>query len=82
MKRLLLIPAAVALLSFGAAAPASAGCVTGAIVGGIAGHMVGHGGVGAAAGCAYGAHRSNKAKAERMDTGRSSATDANTNRNR
>jgi hypothetical protein len=82
MKRLLLIPAAVALLSVTAAAPASAGCVTGAIVGGVAGHLVGHGGVGAAAGCAYGAHKSNKAKAERMDAGRSSATDTDMNRKR
>jgi hypothetical protein len=32
------------------------GCVKGAIVGGIVGHFVGHGGVGAAAGCAYGVH--------------------------
>jgi hypothetical protein len=33
------------------------GCLKGAIVGGVAGHFVGHGGIGAAAGCAYGMHR-------------------------
>jgi hypothetical protein len=63
MKRLLLVPAALLFVVIGAASPASAGCVTGAIVGGIAGHMAGHGKVGAAAGCAYGVHRSHKAKA-------------------
>jgi hypothetical protein len=70
MKRLLLVPAALAMLSLGAVAPASAGCITGAIVGGIAGHMAGHGKVGAAAGCAYGVHRAHKAKARHMEMNR------------
>jgi hypothetical protein len=56
----------IGLAAFSAIALSSAasearpgGCVKGAIVGGIAGHFVGHGGVGAAAGCAYGAHKRN-----------------------
>ena len=44
------------------AVPAEAGCLKGAIVGGLAGKLVGHGYAGAAAGCAYGAHRSNSAR--------------------
>jgi uncharacterized protein YcfJ len=50
-------------MGFGAiaiAGDANAGCVKGAIIGGIAGHLVGHGGLGAAAGCAYGAHESHR----------------------
>jgi hypothetical protein len=48
------------------------GCVKGAIVGGIVGHFVGHGGVGAAAGCAYGVHRRNSYDRENnADEGRS-----------
>lgn len=48
-----------------ATSQAEAGCLKGPIVGGIAGHFVGHGGVGAAAGCAYGARRSKQDKAAR-----------------
>ena len=61
MKKLFLASAIMGVASL-SALPASAGCVTGAIVGGIAGHMAGHGGVGAAAGCAYGHHKKNEAK--------------------
>ena len=60
--------AQIALVSLFAAlvavsAPASAkGCLKGAAVGGVGGHFVGHHGlVGAAAGCAIGRHRANKA---------------------
>lgn len=42
------------------AAAKPGGCIKGAIVGGIAGHFAGHGGIGAAAGCAYGIHERNK----------------------
>jgi uncharacterized protein YcfJ len=48
------------------------GCIKGALVGGIAGHFLGHGGVGAAAGCAYGMHRRKEFDRERQDGGRSS----------
>jgi hypothetical protein len=47
--------AAIALAGQAYARPG--GCVKGAIVGGIVGHFVGHGGIGAAAGCAYGVRR-------------------------
>lgn len=47
------------------------GCIKGAIVGGIAGHFMGHGGIGAAAGCAYGMHRRNEYDRQRQETGRS-----------
>jgi uncharacterized protein YcfJ len=78
MQKLFLIPVLALGLASVTAAPASAGCVTGAIVGGIAGHMVGHGGMGAAAGCAYGAHRSHQnQRMNDTDTGRSSARDNN-----
>ena len=45
-------------------APASAkGCLKGAAVGGVGGHFIGHHGLlGAAAGCAIGRHRANKAE--------------------
>ena len=53
------------VLALGAASlsgPAEAkGCLKGAVVGGIAGHMAGHGKLGAAAGCAYGMHKSKSA---------------------
>jgi hypothetical protein len=57
------IVAALVLFS----APASAkGCVKGAAVGGVADHVVGHHSVlGAAAGCAVGRHRANKAAKQR-----------------
>ncbi len=76
MKNLFLASAILGAASL-TALPASAGCITGAIVGGIAGHMVGHGGVGAAAGCAYGHHKKNEARREEMNTGRSSAPNGN-----
>jgi hypothetical protein len=63
------IAIAAAALGFAAlaTAPAQAGCLKGAIVGGIAGHFVGHGGLGAAAGCAYGVHRNREQRAYRRD---------------
>jgi hypothetical protein len=63
------IAIAAAALGFAAlaTAPAEAGCLKGALVGGIAGHFVGHGGVGAAAGCAYGMHRSREQRVMRRD---------------
>ena len=48
------------------------GCVKGAVVGGIVGHFVGHGGMGAAAGCAYGIHRRNSYDRQDSFEGRSS----------
>jgi hypothetical protein len=54
MKSTLIASFIVALGLVGLAGEANAGCVKGAIIGGIAGHLVGHGGLGAAAGCAYG----------------------------
>jgi uncharacterized protein YcfJ len=59
------LASALAFASF--TGPTEAGCVKGAIVGGIVGHMMGHGGVGAATGCAYGAHQSHKAKQQRQE---------------
>ena len=70
----ILTAAALGIAAFAFAAPAEAGCLKGALVGGIAGHFVGHGGLGAAAGCAYGVHRSHEQRAMRRDdlnTGRS-----------
>ena len=61
MTKLFLVPtigfAVIALAGQADARPG--GCVKGAIVGGIVGHFVGHGGIGAAAGCAYGIHSRN-----------------------
>ena len=60
MKKALLIPGLFCFAAVTFAFPADVkarGCIKGAIVGGIAGHFVGHGGLGAAAGCAYGMHR-------------------------
>ncbi len=59
--------AAVAILALATGTSAEAkGCLKGAVVGGIAGHYAGHHGlIGAAAGCAYGRHESNKR--ERMN---------------
>ena len=57
--KILLISSFAAILAIAPfAAPAQAGCLKGALVGGIAGHIIGHGYVGAAAGCAYGSHKS------------------------
>jgi hypothetical protein len=75
MKVIAIAAAAAGLAALAFSAPAEAGCLKGALVGGIAGHFVGHGGVGAAAGCAYGMHRSKQDRAMRqndMTTGRSS----------
>lgn len=60
MKKALLIPSLFCVAAMTFTFPADAkpgGCIKGAIVGGIAGHFMGHGGIGAAAGCAYGHHR-------------------------
>jgi len=60
MKKAFLIPGLFCFAAMTVAFPDDAkakGCIKGAIVGGIAGHFVGHGGMGAAAGCAYGMHR-------------------------
>jgi hypothetical protein len=54
------------------------GCVKGAIVGGLAGHFVGHGGIGAAAGCAYGVHERHKYDRQQMEQGRSSSNQGST----
>jgi hypothetical protein len=75
MKKLFLVLtilgfAAVALTGQADARPG--GCVKGAIVGGIVGHFVGHGGIGAAAGCAYGVHRRNSYDHQDGTEGRSS----------
>jgi len=72
MKKRLLVMVLCCLPAIAFTAPAEArpgGCVKGAIVGGIVGHFLGHGGVGAAAGCAYGMHR--RSQYERQQTGRS-----------
>ena len=66
MRNTLIAAALIGLGSIGFAGAANAGCVKGAIIGGIAGHLVGHGGIGAAAGCAYGAHESHR---DRQTTG-------------
>jgi len=79
MKNILLGFMTAGFVAIASLNPASAGCVTGAIVGGVAGHLVGHGGVGAAAGCAYGAHKSHQAKANQTNTGRSSSQGMNNN---
>lgn len=52
------------------AAPAQAGCLKGALVGGIAGQIVGHGYLGAAAGCAYGAHKGRPDRGYRYEDNR------------
>ena len=58
-----------------AAQPALAqGCLKGAAVGGVAGHVAGHHGVlGAAAGCAVGRHRANKARSEKVNAEKAQA---------
>lgn len=67
-----IIASTLALGVVGLAGQADAGCIKGAIIGGIAGHFVGHGGLGAAAGCAYGVHENHKYDRQQMDEGRSS----------
>ncbi len=72
MKKAFLIPGlfCVAAMTFAFPGDANArGCIKGAIVGGIAGHFLGHGGIGAAAGCAYGVHQKSY---DRENDGRSS----------
>ena len=62
MTKLFLVPTILGFAVIALAGQADArpgGCVKGAIVGGIVGHFVGHGGIGAAAGCAYGIHSRN-----------------------
>ena len=62
MKKFFLVPAILSFAAIAFVGQADArpgGCVKGAIVGGIVGHFAGHGGIGAAAGCAYGIHRRN-----------------------
>ena len=75
MKKLFVVPimpgfAAIAFAGQADARPG--GCVKGAIVGGIVGHFVWHGGIGAAAGCAYGIHRRNSDDRQNGYEGRSS----------
>ena len=75
MKKLFLIPTILGFASIALSGQADArpgGCVKGAIVGGIVGHFVGHGGMGAAAGCAYGVHRRNSYDRQDGTEGRSS----------
>jgi hypothetical protein len=72
MRSIFVAAAVVALGSIGLAGEANAGCIKGAIIGGIAGHLVGHGGLGAAAGCAYGAHESHRYDRQGTGEGRSS----------
>jgi hypothetical protein len=67
MKVIAITAAAAGLAALAFTAPAEAGCLKGAIVGGIAGHFVGHGGLGAAAGCAYGVHRNREQRSFRRD---------------
>ena len=74
MKSKFVIPVVCSLTAIAFVFPADArpgGCVKGAIVGGIVGHFVGHGGVGAAAGCAYGIHRRNEYDRDNLRDGRS-----------
>jgi uncharacterized protein YcfJ len=73
MKKLFLVSAILGFAVIALAGQADArGCVRGAIVGGIVGHFVGHGGLGAAAGCAYGIHRRNSYDRQEGHEGRSS----------
>jgi hypothetical protein len=73
MKKAFLIPGlCVAAMAIAFPGDAKArGCIKGAIVGGVAGHFLGHGGLGAAAGCAYGMHRRNAYHREYGSGGRS-----------
>ena len=74
MKKAFLIPGlfCIAAMTFVFPGDANArGCIKGAIVGGIAGHFMGHGGIGAAAGCAYGMHQRKVYDREHQQSGRS-----------
>lgn len=66
-------PLMIGLGMIGFTSAANAGCLKGAIIGGLAGHLVHHGVLGAAAGCAYGAHEQNKYDREETGEGRSSS---------
>ncbi|MGH6794335.1 MAG: hypothetical protein ACREDH_03855 [Methylocella sp.] len=72
MKKAFLLPGLFCVAGMTFAVPADAkGCIKGAIVGGIAGHFLGHhGGIGAAAGCAYGHHRAKVYSRENQSNGR------------
>jgi uncharacterized protein YcfJ len=73
MKKLFLVSTILGFAAIPLAGQADArGCLKGAIVGGLVGHFVGHGGVGAAAGCAYGIHRRNSYDRQDGTQGRSS----------
>ncbi|MGB6175260.1 MAG: hypothetical protein WBF43_02725 [Methylocella sp.] len=73
MKKLFLVSAILGFAAIPLASQADArGCIKGAIVGGIVGHFAGHGGLGAAAGCAYGMHRRNSYDRHDGTAGRSS----------
>ena len=72
MKTFIIASIMFGLGALGVASEADAGCVKDAIIGGIAGHLVGHGGLGAAAGCAYGVHENHKYERQQTNEGRSS----------
>ena len=75
MKKLFVVPIMLGFAAIAFAGQVDArpgGCVKGAIVGGIVGHFAGHGGIGAAAGCAYGIHRRNSYDRQNGYEGRSS----------
>jgi hypothetical protein len=75
MKKLFVVPMMLGFAAIAFAGQADArpgGCVKGAIVGGIVGHFAGHGGIGAAAGCAYGIHKRNGYDRQNGYEGRSS----------
>jgi hypothetical protein len=81
MRKLFLVSVIAGLAAIGFTGQAHAkpgGCVKGAIVGGIAGHFAGHGGIGAAAGCAYGMHE--RSKYNQQQEHRSSAQQHDTNK--
>jgi len=76
MKKLFLVSTVLGFAAIALAGQADArpgGCVKGAIVGGLVGHFVGHGGIGAAAGCAYGIHSRNRYDRQNGYEGRSSS---------
>jgi hypothetical protein len=61
MKKLLLVPAVLALVAGAAPQAEARGCIKGAIVGGVAGHYIaGRGGMGALAGCLGGRALANR----------------------
>ena len=73
MKKSFPVPTILGFAAIAFAGQADArpgGCVKGAVVGGIVGHFVGHGGMGAAAGCAYGIHSRNSMTVKTVRAGR------------